>query len=634
MPNETVILDDNHIDDEVDVKISKCLDLENPKSFFLFAGAGSGKTRSLVKALEAAALSIGGEMRLHGQQIGVITYTNNACDEIKRRLKNDSLVYVSTIHSFVWDLIRGFDADIKTWLKENLEADIAELHGKPSRAGTKAEADRLRRIESKTERLSDLDKIKKFIYSPDSDNTERDALNHAEVLQLGAHFLTTKLLMQKILIKKFPVLLIDESQDTNKGLMEAFLTVQQAHKDKFALGLLGDTMQRIYGDGKADLGIGLPVDWETPAKKMNHRSRARIIELVNKIRSDIDSQKQQGRQDKPDGFVRLFVVPSNMDRQVAETSVLQQMATITGDDGWRTRETVVSLILEHRMAAYRMGFGEMFDALIPVDEFRTGLLDGTLPEVRIFSEVILPILDACESGDKFAVANVIKQKSRLFKKHYMKKHSYEAKDILEKANAKTKELHKAYTDNPDITFGEMLKIAYVGGVFGIAKSYKPILTRTPEEQALVEVFDDETDKTEETANDKMDCLDNFLNIKFSQIRAYADYINERSYFFTHQSVKGLEFPRVMAIIDDSEAKGFMFSYDKLFGIKAKTDTDIKNEAEGKETGIDRTRRLFYVICSRAEDSLAVVAYTDNPAGLKASLSGKGWFSDDEIIVMR
>jgi len=131
----------------------------------------------------------------------------------------------------------------------------------------------------------------------------------------------------------------------------------------------------------------------------------------------------------------------------------------------------------------------------------------------------------------------------------------------------------------------------------------------------------------------MECLDNFLNTKFSQIREYAAYINEESPFFTHQGVKGLEFPRVMAIIDDSEAKGFLFSYDKLFGIKSKTRTDIENENEGKETGIDRTRRLFYVICSRAEKSLAVVAYTNNPTGLKTSLTGKGWFADDEIVVM-
>ena len=58
MPNESVMLDDNHIDDGVDAKIAECLNLDDPKSFFLFAGAGSGKTRSLVKALENINTSI------------------------------------------------------------------------------------------------------------------------------------------------------------------------------------------------------------------------------------------------------------------------------------------------------------------------------------------------------------------------------------------------------------------------------------------------------------------------------------------------------------------------------------------------------------------------------------------------
>ena len=632
MSNESAMLDDNHIDDNVDAKIAECLNFDEPKSFFLFAGAGSGKTRSLVNALENISSSIGEKMRLQGKQVGVITYTNNACDEIKRRLNNDSLVYVSTTHSFTWDLIRGFNEDINKWLKERLATDILELQSKSSRQGTKAEIDRVHKIESKQERLRELDNIKKFTYNPNSNNTERESLSHAEVLQIGAYFLTVKPLIQLVLIKKFPILLIDESQDTNKGLMEAFLLVQQTHKNEFSLGLLGDTMQRIYGDGKTDLGVDLPADWARPAKKMNHRSPTRIIELINKIRSDVDSQKQQERQDKKGGTVRLFAIQSSKDKQAAETIVMQQMATITGDSEWDKRESVVSLILEHHMAANRMGFGEMFSALYPSDEFRLGLLDGTLPEIRIFSEVILPLLEAHKNGDKFAIANVVKKRSRLFQKRYMRDNKTESKNILETAKANIEKLCTAYDAKPDINFGELLKIVCAGSVFTIPNGYKPILMRTPLEQDAANAFDDEIESTEPSA-DKIDCLDRFLNTRFSQILNYTSYINGQSPFFTHQGVKGLEFPRVMAIIDDSEMRVFLFSYDKLFGIKSKTTTDINNEREGKETGIDRTRRLFYVICSRAEESLAIVAYTDNPTGLKEGLSGKGWFNDDEIIVL-
>ena len=109
------------------------------------------------------------------------------------------------------------------------------------------------------------------------------------------------------------------------------------------------------------------------------------------------------------------------------------------------------------------------------------------------------------------------------------------------------------------------------------------------------------------------------------------YISDKSPFGTHQGIKGLQFPRVMVVLDDNEARGFMFSYNKLFGAKAPTSTDIKNEEEGKETSIDRTRRLFYVTCSRAQSSLVIVVYTKERD--KIHLQNLKWFDDCEIIEM-
>ena len=41
---------DDQFDAEADATITECLNLAEPRSFFLYAGAGSGKTRSLVNA--------------------------------------------------------------------------------------------------------------------------------------------------------------------------------------------------------------------------------------------------------------------------------------------------------------------------------------------------------------------------------------------------------------------------------------------------------------------------------------------------------------------------------------------------------------------------------------------------------
>jgi DNA helicase II / ATP-dependent DNA helicase PcrA len=233
-----------NLDDGVEEQLAGFLDLENPTSFFLFAGAGSGKTRSLVNALKHLATKYRNTLRLRARQVAVITYTNAACDEITRRLEYDPLFVVSTIHSFAWSQIKGFNADIREWLRSNLQKEIAELSAEEAkgRPGTKASAARQASIESKQRRLARLNEIKTFTYNPNSDNRERNALNHSEVIKIFATFLLEKSLMQRMFVEKFPFLLIDESQDTNKVLIDALLALQQAHASRFCLGLIGSVL--------------------------------------------------------------------------------------------------------------------------------------------------------------------------------------------------------------------------------------------------------------------------------------------------------------------------------------------------------------------------------------------------------
>ena len=106
-------------------------------------------------------------------------------------------------------------------------------------------------------------------------------LDHDEVLRICAAFLTTKQTFQDIVVDRFPVLLIDESQDTKKVLMDAFLTLEENHRGKFCLGLLGDVMQRIYLDGKERIQDCIPIGWAKPCKKMNHAYDNCVIILLN-----------------------------------------------------------------------------------------------------------------------------------------------------------------------------------------------------------------------------------------------------------------------------------------------------------------------------------------------------------------
>lgn len=96
----------------------------------------------------------------------------------------------------------------------------------------------------------------------------------------------------------------------------------------------------------------------------------------------------------------------------------------------------------------------------------------------------------------------------------------------------------------------------------------------------------------------------------------------------------LEFPRVKVVVSDEEAWGFLFSYEKLFGAKAKSAANIKNEAAVDETTIDCTRRLFYVTCSRAIESLVIVAYSEHSDAVLARVVGEGWFTAEEVELVK
>jgi DNA helicase-2/ATP-dependent DNA helicase PcrA len=635
MTNGASTAADNQADDHVDDEIGASLNLDRPVSFFLFADAGSGKTRSLVNALNRLREKSSKRLRLNGQRVGVITYTNAACDEITKRLEFDPLIEVKTIHSFVWSLISGFNKDIKEWLRTNLALEIDELEElqRKGRAGTKAALVRDEAIRTKQKRLRDLDGIRQFIYSPTGDNRERNSLSHSEVIKIGADFLTRKPLMQGILITKFPVLLIDESQDTNKLLMEAFLKLQGGYKNRFCLGLFGDVMQRIYGDGKEDLGRDLPSDWARPTKKLNHRCPRRIIKLINKIRSPVDGHEQVARSDSEEGVVRLFLLPGGTaDKTGAERGAAEKMASITGDLLWKTDAEVKSLVLEHHMVARRMGFGEMFHALNQVDSLQTGLRDGSIPGVRLFSQLVLPLMKAKTRGEEFAVAAIVRKASPLLSKATLKAAGTDQRTMIRKARGAITELMALWSDNGSPRFVDVLNCISRTGLFELPESLRPFAARQERGRKETETGGTMPVSDEVQSEAVLDAWDKFLQAPFAEVEPYDKYVSGQAAFETHQGVKGLEFQRVMVIMDDTEARGFMFKYEKLFGAEEKSNTDVENEREGKDTGIDRSRRLFYVTCSRAKKSLAIVAYSGHPEKVRDYVILEGWFEPVEVLM--
>ncbi len=608
---------DDYVDDHVDREIESCFSASSPNNFFVFAGAGSGKTRSLINTLNFLDKEQGEKLLMKGQQIAVITYTNAACDEISRRLQYKSIFSVSTIHSFLWELIKNYQVDIKTWIMESVQKEIEELKQKQTKTSRgKAGEKRAETIKKKTERLAKIRSIQKFSYNPNGDNVGYDSLSHSEVIKMSTEFIATEPTMQDILTSKYPILLIDESQDTKKELIDALLIVCEKYGEKFIVGMFGDTMQKIYNDGKDNLAKCIPDNWVKPVKIMNHRSAKRIVTLANSIRSSVDDQKQQARSDAEEGTVRLFITSKSNNKEYVEKRVAEMMVQDTGDIGWNDEEDYKSLILEHHMAASRFGFSELYMPLSNSKKFDTSLREGSIPELSILSKLVFPLLVAYQSGNDFEVAKIIRKNSPLLNKEVFITGLNNQVELLRKAEEAVELLMKLWNDGKVPTCLELLKSIRDTGLFKVGNRV---------DEVLADYSQDE--------NEKITALRTALSAPFYELERYALYVSDNTRFATHQGVKGLEFPRVMVILDDAQARGFLFSYEKLFGVKAQSDTDEKNAHDGKDTSITRTARLFYVACTRAKKSLAIVAYTENEEMVRDTALANGWFLENEIYIV-
>jgi DNA helicase-2/ATP-dependent DNA helicase PcrA len=229
-------------------------------------------------------------------------------------------------------------------------------------------------IEAEIEALT---AVPKFIYHPDKDTYGDGALQHGQVLDATAWLLLNRPTLRTILQDRHPIILIDESQDTMKSVLDSLMTLAEPMGSGLTLGLLGDHRQRIYMDGHADLPGLVPPGWAKPELKMNHRSQQRIVQLINKIwaaklagrtvhfrRRTASPHRKHRRHGAPVHWKTSLSTP---EKRQKEAWVATQMRQAAQSDAWATPAGYQSLALEHKLVAARGDFLNVYTAMTLID---------------------------------------------------------------------------------------------------------------------------------------------------------------------------------------------------------------------------------------------------------------------------
>ena len=611
-----------------DIELRALLDTDASTGFVMVSGAGSGKTTSIVKALDHLRKTRGPYLRQRAKKIACITYTEVAVGEIWGDVGNDPLFHVSTIHSFLWAAIKPFQADIASWVDRRLDQKIADIEGRiaafTNRTHEKTRVQAVADIERYREQKLKIVSVDRFTYGVGSDYP-KGILGHDDVIRLSTELIRSQPLIATVVGQRFPFVFVDESQDTAPDVVESLKAISEALGSKFCLGFIGDPMQKIYTTGAGAIAP-LP-GWKRIEKPENFRCPVAVLNVINNIRAGGDGLIQTGgktevvgEERKPvQGTAKLLVVPKD-DRSRQLAAARQWLADQHADPLWLSDEPeadVKVLVIAHRMAASRLGFGELYGAFHDKtsEGLKDGFDDGSHWSIQPFLKFLMPLVLANGVGDQFEVMNLLRRFAPSLQREYARANAIPT--ILKDLDARVKALAEAYGATSTNAAFEALKLLRDGMMFRLDDR---LLTAMAEYNQAVPP----TDPGDAAALQKL------LHTPMKELWGYRTYIEEQSPFETHQGVKGAEFSRVLIVLDDEEGSHNQFSYGKFFGITPSSNTDLTNLREGNETTFDRTRRLLYVCCSRAGKDLAVVFFADDPAAAHAAIAGLGLFPAEDV----
>lgn len=609
----------------IEIEVQQALECVHTKqNFILTGGAGSGKTYSLVSLL--------GELseKYPTKSIACITYTNNAVAEIRSRVSNDKL-WVSTIHEFIWHIIKKYQVEIKETVAELINDEGAKIFKLPPE------------IEDDTFFNKEYFKNNKIAYDEYYllKAEEDSRISHDHVLILAEKMFAKYPKLCDILKDTANFIFVDEYQDTDPLIKTIFLEHISQSKKECVIGFFGDAMQAIY-----DKGVGSINDENIIRinKVQNRRNPQSVITLANKFRDD-GIEQIPSNDDEAKNMENGQIVQGNIKfvyGDELEDLDLLRNTELFQDWDFADKETK-ELWLVHRANARMAGFESLYEL------YNNDLIIDLIKKIKAkIRDGKLTIIDNENFGDIAERAKIPKGRGNLlindadFIREYNGIYQYLKNESWEKISSYriNDDSLLAYkfnglTDTYEAKSGRDKILRTLDNIYELIelyqnKKYNEFLRKTRFKiqnsgdketlhNGMTNLSDFENRKIADVLNIANDLLGGYLDKSFNSFTTeqgaylwerikdipFKDYVKSIEYqkeylpFATQHSVKGSEYDNVLVVLDNMGWRNYNF------------DVLLTNNTE-KQSIYNRSKKLFYVCITRAKKNLVVYMPTNNP----------------------
>ncbi|BBK78998.1 MULTISPECIES: UvrD-helicase domain-containing protein [Clostridium] len=637
------------VKEKLEAEVLKVMEsIKRNENFLLSGGAGSGKTYSLVQIIKEV-------INLNPtSKIACITYTNAAVKEIEQRISYKNLS-VSTIHDFLWDTISPFQKDMKE--------SLLELINDPES-----------KIRNPNGDIKYSNDFRNGIQYKEYVRINTGEISHDEVLILANYMYKKYPRLCDIVKDKYQYIFVDEYQDTSPLVIEILLESLQNSNRKNVVGLFGDLMQAIYDEGIGDVNKYIETGIINEVQKVqNRRNPKSIIDLSNMIRIDNLTQQPSDDFDAPnmkDGKIKegniKFVYSKDIEmRKVYDSSYCK---TWHFNNPVQTKE----LRLTHNLIAGQAGFSELMDIYDsdPIVKFKKDIVDEikkkniSIKDEETFDNVINQLNLTYKSGinkdrskkdvkledstfnDLYnivkdwpfsKVKNIYFDKDNLIddkKEDYMEERIREPRrDKLIQHLFKIQNLLNFYKNNQYndflkatsytiTTISDKTKIRDIIDKFdNIENDTIESVIKYADEQNLCKI----DDKLEHFIHYNDYLYERVKKVKYKVFKELYNYLEGYVPLSTQHKIKGTEFDNVLVILDNGGWSKYNFEY--LFNPEIVE--NLKNDKRKNfPTILERTKKLFYVCCTRAKENLVV--YYPNP-NEEILVNAEKYFGRENVI---